>query len=146
MAILVSYYHTKQPKNILVEYVLPERLLRRPVGCFTLIVESKTNTRSLRVLSPVYFVYDRFNETTIVRNCSRRTFFFRIQREERDNKKQNVRLTLSNSPIGGQSPKRPTAKFLSPSRYVCIIHTVCSYNRLRTRSVRCNAPAVHRRR
>jgi len=41
---------------------------------------------------------------------------FRIQREERDNKKQNVRLTLSNSPTGGQSPKRTTAKFLSPAR------------------------------
>lgn len=41
----------------------------------------------------------------------------RIQRQERDNKKQNVRLTLSNSPTGGQSPKR-TTKFLSPARYV----------------------------
>ncbi|KAL4149546.1 hypothetical protein QTP88_003474 [Uroleucon formosanum] len=40
----------------------------------------------------------------------------RIQREERDNKKQNVRLTLSNSPTAGQSPKRTTAKFLSPAR------------------------------
>ncbi|VVC31376.1 Hypothetical protein CINCED_3A009974 [Cinara cedri] len=40
----------------------------------------------------------------------------RLQREERDNKKQNVRLTLSNSPTGGQSPKRTPAKFLSPSR------------------------------
>ncbi|XP_050436256.1 glutamate receptor ionotropic, NMDA 3A-like isoform X2 [Adelges cooleyi] len=37
----------------------------------------------------------------------------RIQKEERENKKQTVRLSISNSPTG-QSPKR--TKFLSPAR------------------------------
>ncbi|XP_015380519.1 PREDICTED: glutamate receptor ionotropic, NMDA 3B-like [Diuraphis noxia] len=54
----------------------------------------------------------------------------RIQREERDNKKQNVRLTLSNSPTAGQSPKRTTTKFLSPARLSLGRH----YSKQRSRS------------